>query len=178
MSTVRRLSYITVTAAGTALLVAGCSSSSTAPAVSPTTEAPATGAASGSMPAAPSGAKELNSSSTGGVEYARYEISGTTPQQVIDDYNTTAAAAGYAVTDTGGGGGGWGGWGGANAGLEGTMTGSYLNVQAGGQTSGPTYFEVCVGADQSAVDQCDQNSQNDQQNQKQNQNQDSNSSRS
>ena len=47
MSTVRRLSYITVTAAGTALLVAGCSSSSTAPAVSPTTEAPATGSASG-----------------------------------------------------------------------------------------------------------------------------------
>lgn len=172
MRHVQRLSIVTVTAAGTALLMAGCSSSSTSPAT-PAPESPAaSGTSSGTMPAAPSGATELSSSSTGGVEYARYEISGVTPQTLIDDYTTSAKAAGYTVTDTGGGGGGWGGWGGANAGLEGTMTGSYLNVQAGGQSSGPTYFEVCVGADQSAVDQCEQNSQNDQQNQ------DSNSSKS
>lgn len=159
----RRILQLTVGVAGSALLVTGCSSSSTAPAAPPATEGSTT--QSGAVPAAPSGATELSSSDTGGIAYARYSISGTSPSAVIADYTSEAKAAGYTVTDSGGGGGGWGGWGGAESGMEATGTGTYLNVQAGGQSGGTTYFEVCSGADQSAVDQCEQNSMNDQQNQ-------------
>lgn len=171
MTEIRRLSLLALGVAGTALVAAGCSSSSTTPAPAASSAVPESGtttATSGSLPAAPSGAKELSAKSEGGVEYARYQISGTSPEQVISDYSDEAKASGYTVTDTGSGGGGWGGWGGAGAGMEGSMSGSYLNVQAGGESGGPTYFEVCMGADQSAVDQCEQQSQNEQQNQNQN----------
>ncbi len=168
MTEIRRLSAMALGVAGTALVAAGCSSSSTAPAPAASSAVPqpsTTTATSGSLPAAPSGAKELSAKSEGGVEYARYQISGSTPEEVVSGYSDEAKASGYTVTDTGSGGGGWGGWGGAGAGMEGSKSGSYLNVQAGGQSGGPTYFEVCMGADQSAVDQCEQHSQNDQQNQ-------------
>lgn len=154
------------------MMLAACGSggSSTAPAASPATPtgptAPATSPAGGSpgtLPAPPSGAKELANRPSGSVTYARYSISGMTPAQVISTYKTEAQSAGYSVTDTGGGGGGWGGYGGANAGLKASKSGSYLDVQAGGQSSGPTYFEVCLGVDEAAVDQCDQNSNSDSQ---------------
>lgn len=169
------LSSSAVAAIGLSALVAGCSSdddkasesttstsegsttSSTASASSTTAATPTT-AASGSLPAPPSGASELQSSSANGVAYARYQISGTTAEQVVSGYHGELQSAGYTVTDTGGGGGGWGKWGGAGAGLTAEGDGGYVAVQAGGQSSGPVYFEVCQGASSSAVQECENQS--------------------
>lgn len=172
----RRLSIAAFTVLGTALAVTGCSSSTTSPAA-PASEAAPSAAPSDTataLPTPPSGAEELSNKTTGDVQYARYQISGSSAQAVVDDYSSQAKSDGYTVTNSGSGGGGWGGWGGSGAGMSASKTGSYLDVQAGGESGGPTYFEVCMGPDESAVDQCDQNSQDDQQNQNQNQN-DSNS---
>jgi hypothetical protein len=65
------------------------------------------------------------------------------------------ASQGFTITNSGGGGGGWGKWGGANAGLSANKNGTYIDVQAGGQTGQPVYFEVCEGTNKSAVDQCE-----------------------
>lgn len=153
-----RSAQVLVGVVGAALALTACSSTSS---TSPATPAPPQSTAGGTAtaPPPPAGAEQLDTQTNGTVEYSRYSISGTTPATVISDYESSAKAAGYTVTSTGGGGGGWGGYGGSEAGMTGSMTGAYLDVQAGGQKSGPTYFEVCVGPDQSAVDQCDQNSQ-------------------
>lgn len=175
----RRLSLAAFTVLGTALAVTGCSTSTTSPAAPASEAAPSVApsdAATTTLPTPPSGAEELSNKTTGDVQYARYQISGSSAQTVVDDYSSQAKSDGYTVTNSGSGGGGWGGWGGSGAGMTASKSGSYLDVQAGGESGGPTYFEVCVGPDESAVDQCDQNSQDDQQNQNQNQNQnDSNS---
>lgn len=163
-----KITYVSTGALGlAALALTGCSSgtsSTTSPTPAPTT------VTAGSAINPPAGAKELEATTTNGVSYSRYSISGTGPEQVVGDYSSGAQAAGYTVTNTGSGGGGWGGYGGASAGMSATGSGTYLNVQAGGATSGPTYFEVCSGANASAVDQCDQKSQNSQNNNSQNNN--------
>ena len=38
---------------------------------------------------------------------------------------------------------------------------TYVSVQAGDSSGGPTYYEVCVGADKSVVDQCGNESSDD-----------------
>jgi hypothetical protein len=175
---------------GAASLLAGCSSSSdtttttAAPATTtaPATTAPATTAkpattaagAAATLPAAPSGSTELQNTTANGVVYQRWSNSGATPQQIVTDYQTALEAEGYTVTNTGGGGGGWGKWGGAGAGLTGNKGTTYVDVQAGGQTGQPVFFEVCQGANQRAVDDCENLSEGPQQNQ----NNDSNSNAS
>jgi hypothetical protein len=123
-----------------------------------TTAAPATTAAAtpaGAPAAAPSGAQQLQNASANGATYWRYSIIGTTPAQVVSDYQGELQAAGYSVTDQGGSGGGWGKWGGAGAGLTGQDGGNYVSVQAGGQSSGPTFFEVCLGPSSQSVQDCE-----------------------
>ena len=177
---------------GAASLLAGCSSSSdtttttAAPATTtttPATTAPATTAkpattaagAAATLPAAPSGSTEIQNTTSNGVVYQRWSnASGATPQQIVTDYQTALEAEGYTVTNTGGGGGGWGKWGGAGAGLTGNKGTTYVDVQAGGQTGQPVFFEVCQGANQRAVDDCENLSEGPQQNQ----NNDSNSNAS
>jgi hypothetical protein len=44
--------------------------------------------------------------------------------------------------------------------MDASKDGSFASVQAGGSDSGPTYFEVCLGTDESVVDNCEQQSQN------------------
>lgn len=162
-----------VTATG--VLLSGCSSSGSDTAATPevtvteTQAAPTTEAASGfTLPQAPAGAKELNTKTTSSMVYGHYEISGTSPEDVVDGYESALKADGYSITNAGGSGGGWGKWGGSGYGMDAEKDGSYASVQAGGSTSGPTYFEVCVGADESVVDECGEHSEK--------QNSDSNSS--
>lgn len=174
-----------------ALLLTGCSGSSSsdskssptasatssAPATSaPATSAPATSAPAGSsgLPTPPSGASELNSSDNNGVQYARYSIEGQQPSQVVDYYTNLWQGEGYTISSSGGGGGGWGQYGGSGAGASGSKAGTYIAVQAGGQSGSTTYFEVCQGANEQAVDECGQNDQdrNNQNQNNQNQNQD------
>lgn len=121
-------------------------------AAKPSVEPSAT-AASVSLPAAPAGASVLQTSNNNGVQYARYSTS-EQPAQVVSYYSGQWQNEGYAITNTGGGGGGWGKYGGSDAGATGSKSGSFVAVQAGGSTQGPTYFEVCQGANQQAVDEC------------------------
>jgi hypothetical protein len=151
------------------LAAAGCSSSdkangssvaSTVSSTTPTTAKPATNvapttAAGPTAPGAPAGAQQLQTAATNGATYWRYSIAGASPAQVVGDYRSELQSAGYTVTDQGGGGGGWGKWGGAGAGLTGQHGGTFISVQAGGQTGAPTYFEVCVGPNSTSVQDCE-----------------------
>lgn len=143
-------STVTVTATPSAAATTAAATTAAAPAsVAPeATSAPVTG-----MPSPPAGAQLLQTSDTNGVQYARYSTS-EQPAQVVSYYSSAWQSEGYTMNNSGGGGGGWGKYGGADAGATGSKSGSYVDVQSGGSTSGPTYFEVCMGPDQSAVNQC------------------------
>lgn len=140
------------TAASSTTTTAAKASSTTSTAAASSTTAASGG---GTLPSPPAGAQNLQTGSQNGATYGRYQISGQTPQQVVSGYQTELTGQGYAVTNQGGGGGGWGQWGGANAGLTANKGSSYVNVQAGGQSSGPTYFEVCVGPSAQSVQDCE-----------------------
>ncbi len=153
-------------------LAAGCGGSSeesTTTSAPTTTEATTTtaatggasgGSTAGSLPAAPGGSIEVQTSNANGIVYQRYSnSSGATPQQIVADYQAALQSEGYTVTDTGGGGGGWGKWGGSGAGLNASRSGSYVAVQAGGQTGQPVYFEVCQGSNEQATEECENQSQ-------------------
>lgn len=163
-------------ASATSLALAGCSSSSPEPAVTVTETAPAATPATSATPTAatevapteaaasptpPAGATKIDSANESGMQYTRYKIQGTTAEQVVSDYEAQFKAAGYSITNAGGSGGGWGQWGGEGYGMDASKDGSFASVQAGGATSGPTYFEVCLGTDENVVDNCGQESQND-----------------
>lgn len=143
------------TAASSTTTTAAKASSTTASTAAASSTTAASGGGTGAMPTAPSGAQNLQSGSANGATYARYSISGQTPQQVVSGYQTELTGQGYTVQNQGGGGGGWGDWGGANAGLSANKGSSYVNVQAGGQSAGPTYFEVCVGPSAQSVQDCE-----------------------
>lgn len=176
-----RILAAAVGSAGLALAVAGCASSDSSSTESPTataTQAPTsatptpttatssptatTTSSSNTLPKPPSGSKELQSKNlSGGGKYARYSNASTSPKAVIDSYEKEVKADGYKVTQSGGSGGGWGGYGGSDYGITAEKTGSYFDAQAGGRSGGTTYFEVCVGPDKSAVDKCENESNND-----------------
>ena len=67
-------------------------------------------------------------------------------------YTTAFQGEGYAVSGSGGGGSG--------AGAQFSKSGSYAAVSAGGAPGGTTYFEVCVGANQQVVSNCENLGQN------------------
>ncbi len=105
------------------------------------------------LPPAPGGSQLMQTSTDNGVQYARYATSAA-PQQIVSYYSQKWQAEGYQIQSTGGGGGGWGKYGGSDAGANGSKGGSYVDVQAGGSTQGPTYFEVCQGPNKAAVNEC------------------------
>ena len=157
--------YFAVPAIGLSLMLAGCSSSSSSgdatPAASATQakSAAPTEAAPVKAPAPPSGSKELDSSSSGGATYARYSTS-ESPAAVETHYVSALKADGYTITNSGGGGGGWGKWGGGGAGVTADKSGAWIDVQAGGESGSTTYFEVCTGPSESALEHCDNQSNN------------------
>ncbi|MFM8827994.1 MAG: hypothetical protein ACKOGE_01750 [Actinomycetota bacterium] len=125
------------------------------PATTTAASAPSSG---GPNLTAPSGAQQLESDGKNGAQYTRYSISGTAASAVTSDYESQLKSQGYSITNSGGSGGGWGKWGGSEAGVSGNNGSTYVDVQAGGQSGGPTYFEVCVGPSNSSVQDCEDSS--------------------
>ncbi|MBU6362935.1 MAG: hypothetical protein KGQ95_01815 [Acidobacteria bacterium] len=120
-----------------------------------TTTAAAAPSSGGPNLTAPSGAQQLESDSKSGAQYTRYSISGTAASAVTSDYQSQLESQGYNITNSGGSGGGWGKWGGSEAGVSGNNGSTWVDVQAGGQSGGPTYFEVCVGPSNTSVQDCE-----------------------
>ena len=131
------------------------SSATTAATAAPATTAPA------SLPQPPAGATQQETRTDNGVQFARYSVDGQQPQQVVDYYTGIWQGEGYTITSSGGGGGGYGQYGGSGAGATGSKSGSFVAVNAGGQSGASTYFSVCAGADEQAVRQCNENNGND-----------------
>jgi hypothetical protein len=176
-----RIAVAAALAAGIPLVAIGCGDSTTAETAAPVTtevttvEAPAatttaaaapaatTAAASSSsaLPAAPAGAKQLAMRSKNGATYYHYQISGQSPKQIVDGYQSELQSSGFTVKSTGGGGGGWGGYGGSDAGISADNGSEWIDVEAGGQNSGPTYWEVCVGPSEQSVNDCQDINDND-----------------
>ena len=123
-----------------------------------TTSAQAPASTGGPNLTAPSGAQQLESDGKNGAQYTRYSISGTAASAVTSDYQSQLESQGYKITNSGGSGGGWGKWGGSEAGVSGKNGSTWVDVQAGGQSGGPTYFEVCVGPSNSSVQDCEDSS--------------------
>ena len=136
---------------------ASATATSPAPSAAPSTAASASAA---DLPQPPAGASPQEARTDDGVQFARYSITGQAPQQVVDYYTGIWQGEGYTITNSGGGGGGYGQYGGSGAGATGSKSGSFVAVNAGGQTAGPTYFSVCAGADEEAVRQCSENNAN------------------
>jgi hypothetical protein len=128
----------------------------------PSTAAPSTAATTSAagLPQPPAGASPQESRTDNGVQSMRYSVTGQQPQQVVDYYTGIWQGEGYTITNSGGGGGGYGQYGGSGAGATGSKSGSFVAVNAGGQTAGPTYFTVCMGADEQSVNQCNENNGN------------------
>ena len=120
-----------------------------------TTAASSPSSSGGPNLTAPSGAQQLESDEKNGAQYTRYSITGTAASAVTGDYQSQLESQGYSITNSGGSGGGWGKWGGSEAGVSGNNGTTYVDVQAGGQSGGPTYFEVCVGPSNSSVQDCE-----------------------
>jgi hypothetical protein len=159
-----RIALAAALAAGIPLVAAGCGDSTqatttevltetTAPAPAASTAA-ATPAATSALPAAPAAAKQLASRQKNGATYYHYSISGQTPQQIVNFYQSELQSSGFTVKSTGGGGGGWGAYGGSEAGISGDNNSEWIDVEAGGEKSGPTYWEVCVGPSNQSVNDC------------------------
>jgi len=162
--TTGRIALAAALAAGIPLVAAGCGDSTqatttevltetTAPAPAASTAA-ATPAATSALPAAPAAAKQLASRQKNGATYYHYSISGQTPQQIVNFYQSELQSSGFTVKSTGGGGGGWGAYGGSEAGISGDNNSEWIDVEAGGEKSGPTYWEVCVGPSNQSVNDC------------------------
>jgi len=132
------------------------------PASSATTTATAAPGTTGpaGLPQPPAGATQQETRTDNGVQFARYSVDGQQPQQVVDYYTGIWQGEGYTITSSGGGGGGYGQYGGSGAGATGSKSGSFVAVNAGGQTVASTYFSVCAGADEQAVRQCNENNSN------------------
>jgi len=143
--------------AGMVLLVAGCSSSSSTPEASnaaPSQASATPGAPSTQVPGPPAGATEVSTKSVGeGATYTSYKTSATAAS-VTANYEATLKADGFSVTNSGGGGGGWGQYGGSGSEVGGNNGTTFVEVNAGGSTQGPTYFEICQGPSAAAVSSC------------------------
>ncbi len=159
-----RIAVAALLTAGIPLIAAGCGaadeepSATQAPAATATTAAPAATTASAtssaSLPAPPSGATQISTKAANGAMYVHYSVSGQTPADVVGTYQSALESSGFAVKSTGGGGGGWGGYGGSGAGISADNGTEWIDVEAGGQDRGPTYWEVCIGPSAQSVDDC------------------------
>lgn len=161
---------------GAALLAAGCSSggssTGTSATASPTLPTPTVTVTTGptptptettkaTLPRPPAGTTKLGAHFTSSAQYARYKNSSEKPRQVVNYYAGQARSEGYSVKSQGGGGGGWGGYGGSDFGMAAVKSNAYLSVHAGASKQTPTFFEVCVGSEKSALKACDRHSESD-----------------
>ncbi len=156
----KKLLVATALGSGVVLVAAGCSSNSgSSSSASPTPTAPtattAPPAPSGAIPAPPAGSSvaQAPKAVSGGGTYAQYKTSAT-PTAVTSYYDGALKGAGYTITNNGSGGGGWGQYGGSDAQVSGNDGKTFVAVNAGDSKGGPTYFEVCSGPSQAAVDSC------------------------
>lgn len=153
MAKLRELLAGTVAAAALGIGIAGCGDDGTktvteeTPQPQDTATTPADNSSSsdplsGINP--PSGSKQLADDSQDGYSYYRYSTSAT-PKSVENAYKQEFSDAGWTIVQSGGSGGGWGPYGGSEYGLTAKRDDVYADVQAGGEKSGTTYFEVCAG---------------------------------
>ena len=156
----KKLLIATALGSGVVLVAAGCSSnSSSTSSASPTPTTPAVTtpppAPSGAIPAPPAGSTVTQASKavSGGGTYAQYKTSAT-PTAVTSYYDTALKASSFTITNNGSGGGGWGQYGGSDAQISGNDGKTFVAVNAGDSKGGPTYFEVCSGPSQAAVEAC------------------------
>ncbi len=155
-------------ATGAASSVAAAASSAVAGATSAAASATSAAAGGGSLPNPPAGANTLQQEDIQGVAYGRYSV-GETAAEVVTFYTSAFEGEGYAVNGSGGGGSG--------GGAQFSKSGSYAAVSAGGEPGGTTYFEVCVGANEQVVSNCEnlgQNNNNQNNNNQNNNNQNNN----
>ncbi|MCB0930779.1 MAG: hypothetical protein KDB71_02630 [Mycobacterium sp.] len=141
-----------------ALVLSGCSTTSTRDKTTVAEGGTASSESSGqtpkfSLPQPPTGASQVKFVESDQVMHARYSIQGQSPQQVIDYYVGAWKHAGYLITGVEGGG-YPGRYGGSGASAYGLKPGVFVAVDAGAGNGGPTYFNVCQGTDQKAVRRC------------------------
>lgn len=163
-----RIATVIIGVGAAALVLSGCSKSGTTAEKTTVTEtvtassAPAnpsaqTGstapAALANLPQPPSGATQLKSNDSDGVQHARYSITGQSPRQVADYYVGIWKGEGYDITDSSSGGEG-GQYGGSGARASGSKAGTFVGVDAGAGAGDPTYFDICVGTDKEQVEHC------------------------
>ena len=134
---------------GAVAVAAGCSKKESTPAptsAAPTSAAPTTAApAPAGVPAPPAGSTPL-----GGDNYKTSQ----TPVQVKNYYVSALQGSGYTILKNTQGGGGGGGYGGSGAGTIGQNGSMFVGMGAGGEAGHTTYFSVCSGTSQAAVNGC------------------------
>ena len=108
-----------------------------------------------SVPSPPSGSQTLQTSNSNGVQYARYSNATEQADAIVSFYSNAWQSEGYAMTNSGGGGGGWGSLRRRCRCWRIRVQVRLLRQRAGGRKLvRPTYFEVCQGPNEQAVDEC------------------------
>jgi hypothetical protein len=103
----------------------------------------------------PSGAKLLDEKTSGDVIYQHYSTS-KTPKQVEELYGEEVQAAGWSIVQSGGSGGSWGPYGGSDYGLTAKRDDDYFDLEAGGEKSSTSYFEICASVAEGTREDCDE----------------------
>ena len=155
----KKVVVATALGSGVALALAGCGSSSSSstsesPTAAATSAAPAPAPAAG-VPAPPAGSTLISgpTATANGGTYNDYKSS-QTPTAVTGYYSTALKDEGFTITNSGSGGGGWGQYGGSGSQVGGNNGTLFVEVNAGGSKQGATFFEVCSGPSQAAVNSC------------------------
>lgn len=163
-----RIATLVIGVGAAALVLSGCSKSGTTADKTTVTEtvtassAPAnTSAQAGTtapaalanLPQPPSGATQLKSNDSDGIQHARYSVTDQTPRQVADYYVGIWKNEGFSITNSSSGGEG-GQYGGSGANATGSKAGTFVAVDAGAGNGEPTYFDICVGTDKEQVEHC------------------------
>ena len=156
-----KIGVCAVAGVGAVFALGACSKSnsdSTPTATATATAMPAPAPApAGAVPAPPPGSTALGSGKAGGTNYKNASM---TPPAVKNYYVNALQTTGYTIVKNTQGGGGGGGYGGAGAGVIASKDGTFVGVGAGGESGHPTYFSVCSGASQAAVNGCYDNDGN------------------
>jgi hypothetical protein len=105
----------------------------------------------------PSGSTLLGSKESANVVYQHYKTS-TEPKEVESYYDEQLTSAGWSIESSGGGGGGWGSYGGSDYGLTAKREEDYFDLEAGGEKSHTSYFEICAGP--GSRSECEEMSEN------------------
>lgn len=154
----KKLIVATAFGSGVVLALAGCSSnSSSSSSESPTAAAPTSAAPApvAAVPAPPAGSTLVSgpTATANGGTYNQYKTA-QAPTAVTGYYDSAMKNEGFTITNNGSGGGGWGQYGGSGATVGGNTGSLFVEVNAGASKQSTTYFEVCSGPSQAAVNSC------------------------